>query len=458
MDNEELLSRKMLERALDNLPANIWIKDTDSKHLFVNKSYCNLAVRMPDLWQYTSKDKILGKTDPELFGEKVARESFNQMTKADSEIIEKGTGLSRVEVSYTGHDGLMLTYDVIKAPVKDDEGKVTLLAGIMIETTDQKRMQTIAKIKENLRELPGLTTGMELILDTALQEFDRDTGVILLIDRKMNSARVQAFKSKVEGLTLDESYPLDGGFTELKILDKGGSFSNVVKRLEPSILGTTSVSCVPVYLFGKLYGILALGDVKGRTLEREHLDILELYGDLVSTVFETETLTVKPIKEKVVKRESQFKLEPGYSYLIKGKMEKAFEIFTDQVFGGFEGLCFTREIPSRVRQRYGLENTPLVWLRKERVENETAVYSLEDLSFVTDQFLKKAKHGVVLLDGFEYLVVNHGFESCIQFLQLTRSKFEEYNGTFIIPILEGTLEEKQFKLLERETKPFKTMS
>jgi hypothetical protein len=274
----------------------------------------------------------------------------------------------------------------------------------------------------------------------------------------MNLARVQAFKSKIEGLELDESYSLDGGFTELKILDEDRSFSNVVKRLEPSILGTTSVSCVPVYLFGKLYGILALGDVKGRTLEREHLDILELYGDLVSTVFETETLTVKPIKEKVVKRESQFKLEPGYSYLIKGKMEKAFEIFTDQVFGGFEGLCFTREIPSRVRQRYGLENTPLVWLRKERVENETAVYSLEDLSFVTDQFLKKAKHGVVLLDGFEYLVVNHGFESCIQFLQLTRSKFEEYNGTFIIPILEGTLEEKQFKLLERETKPFKTMS
>jgi hypothetical protein len=69
--------------------------------------------------------------------------------------------------------------------------------------------------------------------------------------------------------------------------------------------------------------------------------------------------------------------------------------------------------------------------------------------------LKNTKKGIVLLDGFEYLIVNYEFEPCIQFLQLTRNRFEENNGILIIPILEGALEERQFKLLERELKLLK---
>jgi hypothetical protein len=145
---------------------------------------------------------------------------------------------------------------------------------------------------------------------------------------------------------------------------------------------------------------------------------------------------VRPIRERDEKRERKFKLEPGYSYLVKDEVEKAFEIFVDQVMGGSEGLCITRERPSKIRQQYGLKKTPVIWLRKEVAKDETTVNSLQDLSIMINQFLKKAKHGLVLLDGFEYLVVNHKFKPCIQFLQLARSRFEENDGNFVVPILE----------------------
>jgi hypothetical protein len=165
-------------------------------------------------------------------------------------------------------------------------------------------------------------------------------------------------------------------------------------------------------------------------------------------------LKVKPIREVITRRERHFKLEPGYSYLVKDEVEKAFEIFVDQVMGGSEGLCITRERPSKIRQQYGLKKTPVVWLRKDKAKNETTVNSLQDLSIMINQFLKKAKHGVVLLDGFEYLVVNNEFTPCIQFLQLARSRFEENDGNFVVPILEDAFEVKDFTILERELKPF----
>jgi PAS domain S-box-containing protein len=446
-DKKELLPRQLLERALDNMPVVVVIKDTDSRHLFVNKAYCNILVRFSDTFHYTSKDKILGKTDAEI---QKSVELANNIRKGDLEVIKKGAGFSRQESSGPGHDGFILTFELIKAPIKDDEDNVTHLVGVLIETTERKRMETIASVKEELRGLPGLSTSLELILDTTLSEFNRDAGVVLLIDREMNLARVQAFKRRVEGLKIDESYTLDGGFVELKVLEKGRSFSKVIETLEPSILGTTSISCVPVYLGRKLYGILALGDVKGRVLEKDHIDILELYGDLASTVFETETLTVNPTKEMVKKREKKFNLGLGKSYLIKNDLEKAYEVFVDQVLGGFEGLCITRDYPNDIRKRYGLEKTPMFWLREEKAKGEKTIHSLQDLSIMLRDFLSKAKHGVVLLNGFEYLVVNHEFKPCIQFLQLARSRFEENKGILISPILENAFEVKELTLLERE--------
>jgi hypothetical protein len=147
-------------------------------------------------------------------------------------------------------------------------------------------------------------------------------------------------------------------------------------------------------------------------------------------------------------------LEFDSQYLIKNDLDKAFKVFIDKILSGSDGLCITREHPAKVRRRYGLESTPIVWLTAERTEGHQTVDSLIDLSILIGNFLQRVKRGVVLLDGFEYLITNHGFNSFIKFLQFIRDRFERSNSTLIAPLLEDALDVREARLIEREMKPY----
>ena len=449
-------NKEFLEAVLDNAPIPIWVKETDTTHVYGNKAYYELmrpqahSLKMP-----STKDAILGKTDHEMAKEGWwSKDYADYLVREDTKIAKKGSGIFHVELEGPWVDGFTYITDTIRTPLKNSKGEVTHIIIAMYFINKLRRIESISRIKEKVRKLPGMSAGLDLVLNSALSDLSMDIGIVLTLDQEENLARLQAFRSQIEGLELNESYPLDGGFIELEVIKEEKEFSKALGASETQILGTRSISCVPVYLGRKLCGILALGDSKGKVLNEDWLDILKEYGNLVSTVFETETLNVKPLKESVTRKETQFKLEPGYSYLIKDKTEKAFEVFLDQVLGGSEGLCITREFPPRIRERYGLTKTPVVWLNEERVVGETTVHSLQDLSLLLSQFLQKAKRGLVLFESFEYLIINHGFKPFIQFLQLARGRIERSNGNLIAPILEGALDQKEERLLEKEMKSF----
>jgi len=68
-------------------------------------------------------------------------------------------------------------------------------------------------------------------------------------------------------------------------------------------------------------------------------------------------------------------------------------------------------------------------------------------------FLENAGDGgkpVLLLEGVEYLITQNEFKSVLRFLQNINEKIAMRDAYFIVPITEGALEEKQFKLIEKE--------
>ena len=81
------------------------------------------------------------------------------------------------------------------------------------------------------------------------------------------------------------------------------------------------------------------------------------------------------------------------------------------------------------------------------------INSLQEVSVLISEFLEKAKGSIVLLDGFEYLITHHGFEAFIRFLHTCRSRFEKYESILIGPLLEGAIDPKELKLIEREMRP-----
>jgi hypothetical protein len=325
---------------------------------------------------------------------------------------------------------------------------------LSIDVTERKRIEKISKLRNKMRKTVDLSSGLDLILHMALNDLGMDVAAAFAIDRKEKAVKLQGFKSNKD-FEINDYYPLGKRFVELKTLKVKKPVSEIIEETDSSILNTVSIHCAPI-MFGKaVYGVLTFGSWKKIVLKESDLAILNLYSELVSTLIEAHSLNITPVKEVALIAKKRFPLETGCSYLVKNDVEKAFEIFMDQVLSGSEGLCITREFPLKIRRKYKLEKTPIIWLTEEKAGDERTIFALQDLSILMNQFLESAKHGVVLLDGFEYLIVNHGFEPFIRFLQLSRNRFESKDAVLIAPMMEKAFDVKEEKLIEREMNPLK---
>lgn len=148
----------------------------------------------------------------------------------------------------------------------------------------------------------------------------------------------------------------------------------------------------------------------------------------------------------------EFPLNSGDTYLIRDDFERAYKVFSENMKSGSKGLIITREYPPKVREKFGLEKTRIIWLTSEMDNSQPTINNIQDISILISDFAQKTDRGVILLDGIEYLVTNHGFESTIHFLQSKRSQIEKTGNILITPILIEALQPQQAKLIERETK------
>jgi PAS domain S-box-containing protein len=325
----------------------------------------------------------------------------------------------------------------------------------IVETTEQ--IESIARLREKLRRTPDLSTGLEMVLETIIWELGMEIGAIFAFDREKGLANLQALKTQSENMTLQQTYPLNDRFIEFEAT-RAKNIVKLVAQDDNSLLKTKSVYSTPIIITNEMYGVLTLGSNKTEKLADTDLIILEFYTELISQTITERRLTVKPVRERdETKAPSSWpapvkrpELELGNIYLTKNQ-SFAYEIFSKFVLAGSEGLCVTREHPTKMRKRLGLEKTPIVWLTGEAFPNEHTIGSLQDLSITLGDFLQKAERPIVMLDGFEYLITNHTFESFLKFLQIIRDRIQSHNAILIAPITEKAFEPRTLGLIERET-------
>ena len=143
------------------------------------------------------------------------------------------------------------------------------------------------------------------------------------------------------------------------------------------------------------------------------------------------------------------------AYLVPDNVSLAYELFLEAVMSGADGLCITRTMPSRVREKHNLQRTPIIWLTDETVEGEKTIHNLQDLSILISNYVQKATKPVILIDGIEYLISHKGFGSVYHLLQSKRTQVEANDGMLIVPIFRDAMEAKETKLLEREFRVFR---
>ncbi|MEI6103108.1 MAG: DUF835 domain-containing protein [Methanothrix sp.] len=125
-------------------------------------------------------------------------------------------------------------------------------------------------------------------------------------------------------------------------------------------------------------------------------------GSSATRMIVEDQVTVKPVMEAVKETLPAYDLVRGKIYVVP---EIAYEVFTDQITHGVEGLCITHDAPEEVRRRWGFKETPIIKLSDEKGSDRYISPRNLPLLFVTiKSFVESSKNSIILIDSIEQLI------------------------------------------------------
>src|SRR2546425_1981417 len=139
-------SEKRLQAILDNSPAIIFLKDTEGRYLYVNPQFGKLASLAPE--------QILGKTDDEIF----PPEQAAAFRANDLKVLQSGMALEFEEVAR--HQDELHTSIVSKFPLRNTEGKVYAICGIVTDITERKSLEAQLRQSQKMEAAGQLAGGI----------------------------------------------------------------------------------------------------------------------------------------------------------------------------------------------------------------------------------------------------------------------------------------------------------
>jgi len=175
-------SQRLLQAIVDGSVPVIYVKDLAGRYMLVNR-------RFEEIFQL-SRDAVLGHTDHEIFPQEAA-DAFRAM---DERVAAAGHALTDEETA-PHHDGPH-AYVSVKAPLRDEGGRIYAIFGISTDITERKRAE------EQLRQHNQTLQILNRVSGALVAEFDLQKIVQLVTDagREISGAAFGAFfyKSKNE--------------------------------------------------------------------------------------------------------------------------------------------------------------------------------------------------------------------------------------------------------------------
>jgi len=156
--------------------------------------------------------------------------------------------------------------------------------------------------------------------------------------------------------------------------------------------------------------LLRLGTTRDKIEARQLLELWRNFektltgsvGPSAARMIVEDQVPVKPVMEEAKATLPTYDLEMGKIYVVP---EKAYEVFTDLVLHGVEGLCITHHSPDEVRRRWGFKETPIIKLSDEKGSDRYISPRNLPLLFMTiKSFVESSKNSIVLIDSIEQLV------------------------------------------------------
>ncbi len=175
--------RYLLRALMDNLPHNIYFKDTESRFTRINKA-------LADYFGLNDASEALGKTDVDFFTDEHAQQALAD----EQEVMRTGEPLLDKEEKETWMNGRETWASTTKLPLYNEEGEIAGTFGISRDITEKKRAAEalraakeaaesasraksafLANMSHEIRTPMNVIIGMtELVLDTRLTAEQRE--------------------------------------------------------------------------------------------------------------------------------------------------------------------------------------------------------------------------------------------------------------------------------------------
>ena len=165
-------------------------------------------------------------------------------------------------------------------------------------------------------------------------------------------------------------------------------------------------------------------------------------------------LFITPVKEEVSEKQDfdGIFLERGSIYLIPNHdSAEGYKVFANVVKSGMQGLCITRQNPEKIRDKYNLTKTPMIWLTKNRIHGQQVIDPSELFKIFPTvfDFINKAQDGIILLDGIEFLSLFNDVRSVVKLMEQTNDTIMASSSRMILQLDPEVFDKKEYHLLKR---------
>jgi hypothetical protein len=165
----------------------------------------------------------------------------------------------------------------------------------------------------------------------------------------------------------------------------------------------------------------------------------------------------EPSAEKGLGITRKYSLAGGRSYVVEeSPPDISFDAFVNIISTSSGdpstkavGLAISRQHPELIRQKYGLEETPIYWLATRTGQDVISPTNLGILTHTMVQFIDGNSSGVILLDGLEYLVSNNDFNKVLRVIDQVNDHISQSTAIMIMPVDPRAFDPKELALLER---------
>jgi hypothetical protein len=142
----------------------------------------------------------------------------------------------------------------------------------------------------------------------------------------------------------------------------------------------------------------------------------------------------------------------GMFFVNERRPEQSFSIFIDRKNSGAKGLCIARRQHDNATLEDELRDVECYWLLLRDAEKAIRPSDLGKIDDVLCSFLQKNHGGVVLLDGFEMLMLFNDYAKISDMLNKAKFLADTSESAIIIPVDSRALYREDFENISENFK------